>query len=110
MTNPPAARSARSSGQPLVEVVHDLRQIFSEHSVNPTQTAEPLQLTILEVVLLNAKGGGDVVLYGVEPLSLLGGEAGPCCFLFGEPVLVPFLDRCGVGFQGLAGVYGVLDE
>ena len=69
-----------------------------------------MQFTVLEVVLLDAEGSGDVVLYGVEPLFLLGREGGPGRFLFGEPALVPFLDRRGVGFQGLAGVYGVLDE
>src|SRR5215213_10206577 len=51
-----------------------------------------------------------MVLYGVEPLFLLGGEAGSCCRLLGEPVLVALLHLCGVGFQGLPWVYGMLNE
>ena len=100
----------RSCRQPHVQFIKDGGELVAEEFVGPPQAADRVERHFFQVVLLDVQAAGDVVLDGVEPPPLVGGERDARRLLFGQPLLIPLLDRHADRSQRRVRVDGVAHQ
>ena len=83
---------------------------FAEQFISPAQAAHLIEREIVKIVLLDVEAAGDVVLDGVEPFPLLGGERNPGFGLPGEPLPIAFFHGHPHRHQRRVGIEGVANQ
>ena len=110
LPTPSVIRHRCSCRQPFIQFFKDAAQAVAKQFIRPAQAAHLVEREFVEIVLLDVEAAGDVVLDGVEPLPLLGGERDPGFGLPGKPLLVAFFHGHAHRHQRRVGIEGVANQ